>query len=161
MRCIRTQEHSVYSDGLLVGYRWYDTAKYMGREDEARVQYPFGYGLSYSEFEYSALEIKENEENITVEFDVKNVSAVDGKECAQIYYRVPLSSVFRPYKELCGFEKKLVKAGESEHYTVTVPKEYLAYYSTATDKWEIEKGDYEIIVGASCEDVRLSGKVKI
>ena len=133
----------------------------MGKENEARVLYPFGYGLSYSTFEYSGLNITVGDENITVEFDVKNTSDVDGKECAQVYYRDPLSTVFRPFKELCGFEKKLVKAGESEHYTVTVPKEYLAYYSTATDKWEIEKGDYEIIIGASCDDVRLLGKIKI
>lgn len=161
MHCIRTQEHSIYSDGLLVGYRWYDTAKYMGRDDEARVLYPFGFGLSYSEFEYSGLKLTDNGDDILVEFDVKNISDIDGKECAQVYYRVPTSAVFRPYKELCGFEKKLVKAGETEHYTVTVPKKYLAYYSTSTDKWEIEKGDYEIIVGASCEDIRLSGNIKI
>ena len=160
-RCHRTFCHSVYSDGLLVGYRWYDTAKYMGKESEAKVLYPFGYGLSYSTFEYSRLAVTDNGENITVEFDVTNTSERDGAECAQVYYRKPASDVFRPYKELCGFEKKLVKAGESEHYTITVPKEYLAYYSTATDKWEIEQGDYEIIVGASCEDVRLLGKIKI
>ncbi len=159
--CLRNFCHSVYSDGLLVGYRWYDTAKYMGKENEARVRYPFGFGLSYSSFEYSGLKLTDDGDNVLVEFDVKNASEVDGKECAQVYYRKPVSSVFRPYKELCGFEKKLVKAGESEHYTVTVPKEYLAYYSTATDNWEIEKGDYEIIIGASCEDIRLTGKINI
>ncbi|MBR3805851.1 MAG: glycoside hydrolase family 3 protein [Clostridia bacterium] len=159
--CLRDFCHSIYSDGLLVGYRWYDTAKYMGKENEARVRYPFGYGLSYSSFEYSGLKLDDNGDNILVEFDVKNVSDIDGKECAQVYYRKPVSSIFRPYKELCGFEKKLIKSGESEHYTITVPKEYLAYYSTATDKWEIEKGDYEILVGASCEDIRLMGKANI
>lgn len=159
--CLRDFCHSVYSDGLLVGYRWYDTAKYMGKENEARVRYPFGFGLSYSSFEYSGLKLTDNGDDILVEFDVKNTSNIDGKECAQVYYRKPVSSVFRPYKELCGFEKKLVRVGESEHYTVTVPKEYLAYYSTSTDKWEIEEGDYEIIIGASCEDIRLTGKIKI
>lgn len=161
MHCIRTQEHSVYSDGLLVGYRWYDTAKYMGKENEARVLYPFGYGLSYSTFEYSGLNITVGEENITVEFDVRNISDVDGKECAQVYYRDPVSTVFRPFKELCGFEKKLVKAGCTEHYTVNVPKEYLAFYSTALDKWIVEEGVYEIMVGASCEDIRLEGKFNV
>jgi beta-glucosidase len=161
MHCIRTQEDSVYSDGLLVGYRWYDTAKYMGKENEARVLYPFGYGLSYSAFEYSGLNITVGEENITVEFDVRNISDVDGKECAQVYYRDPVSTVFRPFKELCGFEKKLVKAGCTEHYTVNVPKEYLAFYSTALDKWIVEEGVYEIMVGASCEDIRLEGKFNV
>ncbi len=161
MHCIRTQEHSIYSDGLLVGYRWYDTAKHTDRENEAKVLYPFGHGLSYSTFEYSGLNITVGEENITVEFDVKNTSDIDGKECAQVYYRDPISSVFRPFKELCGFEKKLVKAGCTEHYSVNVPKEYLAFYSTAFDSWVVEEGDYEIIIGASCEDIRLEGKIKI
>lgn len=160
MHCIRNMEYSVYSDALLVGYRWYDTAKYLGRENEARVLYPFGHGLSYSEFEYSGLDISVNDE-ITVAFDVKNISDKDGKECAQVYFRDPVSSVFRPYKELCGFEKKLVKAGETVRYTVKIPKEYLAFYSMAEDAWKIEDGDYEILVGASCEDIRLKGKFKI
>ncbi len=161
MHCIRSTEHSLYSDGLLVGYRWYDTAKHLGKESEARVLYPFGYGLSYSTFEYSNLKLSDNEENITVEFEVKNTSDIDGKECAEVYYRDPVSSVFRPFKELCGFEKKLIKAGGTEHYTVSVPKEYLAFYSTAYDKWTLEAGDYEIMVGASSQDIKLVGKIKI
>ena len=160
-RCYRDSIHSLYTDGLLVGYRWYDTAKYLGKENEARVLYPFGHGLSYSTFEYSDLAITENGENITVEFDVKNTSDRDGAECAQVYFRDPVSSVFRPYKELCGFEKKYIGAGKTEHYTVTVPKDYLAFYSTAEDKWVLEPGDFEIIVGASCEDVRLVGKITL
>ncbi len=161
MHCIRNMEHSVYSDGLLVGYRWYDTAKQLDRENEARVLYPFGHGLSYSSFEYSGLDINVGDNEITVTFDVKNISNIDGKECAQVYYRDPVSSVFRPYKELCGFDKKLVKAGKTERYSVTVPKEYLAFYSLSEDAWVVEPGDFEILVGASCTDIRLKGKFKI
>ncbi len=160
-RCYRDLCHSVYSDGLLVGYRWYDTAKYMDRENEARVMYPFGHGLSYSTFEYSGLKLTRNGDNIVVEFDVTNTSDRDGRECAQVYFRDPICTAFRPYKELCGFEKKLVKEGATEHYTVTVPTEYLAYYSTAHDAWVIEPGDFEFIVGASCDDVRLTGRIEI
>lgn len=160
-RCYRDFCHSVYSDGLLVGYRWYDMAKYMGKESEARVLYPFGHGLSYSTFEYSGLKITNNRENIIVEFDVTNTSRRDGKECAQVYFREPLCRVYRPYKELCGFEKRLIGAGKTEHYTVTVPKEYLAYYSTAHDKWMLDGGVFEFIVGSSCEDVRLTGSIEI
>ena len=161
MHCIRTQAHSIYSDGLLVGYRWYDTAKYMGKECDAKVRYPFGYGLSYSTFEYSGLDINVDEEFVTVDFDITNTSDIDGQECAQVYYRDPISSVFRPFKELCGFEKKLIKAGECGHYTVKVPREYLAFYSTAFDKWIVENGDYEIMVGASSQDIRLQKDIKI
>ena len=159
--CTRTFEHSVYSDGVLVGYRWYDTAKYLGRENEARVLYPFGHGLSYSTFEYSDIKATVGEENITVEFDVKNTSEIDGKECAEIYYHDPICDAFRPYKELCGFEKKLIKAGETEHYSVDIPKKNLAFYSTAFDKWIIDKGEYIIMVGASSEDIRLECKIVI
>ena len=159
--CYRDLCHSVYSDGLLVGYRWYDTAKYMGRENEARVMYPFGHGLSYSTFEYSGLKLTRNEENIVVEFDVTNTSDRDAKEIAQVYFRDPLCTAFRPYKELCGFDKKLIKAGMTEHYTVKVPIEYLSYYSTGYDTWVVEPGDFEFIVGASCEDVHLSGKITL
>ena len=88
-------------------------------------------------------------------------SDIDGKEIAEVYYRDPVSSVFRPYKELCGFEKKLIKAGECEHYTVKVPKEYLAFYSTAEDRWVLEEGDFEIMVGSSSFDIRLTGKISI
>ena len=158
---IRDMEHSVYSDALLVGYRWYDTAKYLGNENSARVRYPFGYGLSYSTFEYSGLKINVNESEIVVEFDVKNTSLIDGKECAQVYFRDPICSVFRPYKELCGFEKKFIKAGKTERYTIKIPKEYLAFYSTYENDWVVEKGDYEILVGASCSDIRLNGKFEI
>ena len=161
MHCMRDYNCSLYSDGLLVGYRWYDTAKYMGKGDTARVKYPFGHGLSYSSFEYSGLNLSLGDEDITVEFDVKNTSEMDGKEVAQVYFRDPVSTVFRPYKELCGFEKKLIKAGESEHYTVKVPKEYLAFYSTSEDSWVLESGTFEILVGASAEDIRLKGNINI
>jgi beta-glucosidase len=161
MHCERDMEFSLYSDGLLVGYRWYDTAKYTGKADRARVLYPFGYGLSYSTFEYSNLNLSVGESDITVEFDVTNTSSIDGKECAQVYYHDTVSSVFRPYKELCGFEKKLVKAGKTEHYTVKVPKEYLSFYSASEDRWILEEGCFEILVGANCEDIRLKEKIFI
>ncbi len=161
-RCYRDFMHSVYSDGLLVGYRWYDTAKYkMDKADEARVRYPFGHGLSYTSFEYSGLELKVEGENIKVDFDVTNTGKVDAKESVQIYFHDKLSYVFRPYKELCGFEKKLISAGKTEHYSVNVPKEYLAYYSTSKDEWVVEWGDYDILVGASCDDIRLEGKITL
>ena len=117
--------------------------------------------MSYSTFEYSGLDISVDEEYIIVDFDITNTSDMDGKKCARVYYRDPISSVFRPFKELCGFEKKLIKAGECEHYTMKVPKEYFAFCSTAFDKWIVESGDYEIMVGASSQDVRLRKNIRI
>ncbi len=161
-RCYRDAMHSIYSDGLLVGYRWFDTAKYvMDKADEARVRYPFGYGLAYVDFEYSNLAVAIDGENIKVDFDVKNAGNMLACECAQVYFHDPLSYAFRPYKELCGFEKQEIAAGETKHYTVSVPKEYLAYYSVGKDEWTLEAGDYDILVGASCDDIRLEGRITI
>ena len=161
MNCYRDFCHSVYSDGILVGYRWYDTARATDREESARVLFPFGHGLSYSTFEYSNLSLATSKDGVSVKFDVTNTSDRDGAECAQVYFRDPISSVFRPYKELCGFEKKLIKANETEHYTVTVPWKNLAFYSVSHDSWITEPGDFEIIVGASCDDIRLTGKITL
>ena len=133
----------------------------MGKENEARVMYPFGHGLSYSSFEYSNLTLTNKDDGILVEFDVKNISERDGAECAQVYFRDPLCTAFRPYKELCGFEKKMIKAGATEHYSVSVPTEYLAFYSEGYEKWVVEPGDFEFHVGASCTDIRLKGKINV
>ncbi len=161
-RCYRDSMHSIYSDGLLVGYRWYDTAKYiMDKAEEARVRYPFGHGLSYTSFEYSGLSLSIDGDCIKVDFDVKNTGEMSAHECAQIYFHDPLSYAFRPYKELCGFKKEMIDAGETKHYTISVPKEYLSYYSAGRDEWVLEKGDYDILVGASCDDIRLSGSITL
>ncbi len=159
-KCYRDSMHSIYSDGLLVGYRWYDTAKHiMNKADEAKVRYPFGFGLSYASFDYSNLELEIDGEYVKIDFDVKNKGPMAAFECVQIYYRDPISSVFRPYKELCGFDKQNINAKETKHFSVTVPKEYLAYYSVSEDRWILEGGDYDILVGASSDDIRLEGRI--
>ncbi len=161
-KCFRDAMHSVYSDGLLVGYRWFDTARYvMDKADEARVRYPFGYGLSYASFEYSNLAVTFDTEAIKVDFDVKNTGDMPAKECAEVYFRDLLSYAFRPYKELCGFEKQEIGAGQTKHYSINVPKEYLAYYSVGRDAWTLEAGDYDILVGSSCDDIRLEGRITL
>ena len=144
-----------YTEGLLVGYRWYDTK-------EKDVLFPFGHGLSYSEFEYSNLQIeKKSETDYEISFNVKNVSGVDGKEISQLYVRDVLSTVERPQKELKGFAKTALKAGESKRVCISLNARSFAYYSTVLDKWHVENGTFEIYVGASSRDIRLAGKIEI
>ncbi len=142
-----------YQEGIFVGYRWYD--KY-----EKEVAFPFGHGLSYASFEYSGLEIEKiSETDYEVSYTVTNTSSVDGKEVSQVYVRDVFAMVTRPDKELKGFEKTHLKAGESKRVTVVLNARSFAYYSIPLKKWYVENGDFEILVGASSRDIRLKGKI--
>ncbi len=143
-----------YEEGLDVGYRYYDTYN-------VPVLFPFGYGLSYAEFNYKNLILKTNGEELEVSFEIENVSETDGKEVSQIYVRAMSSYVYRPYKELKGFAKTLVKAGKTEKVTVKLDKRAFEYWSVGLDCWEVEDGIYEIIVAASVADEKLKAKVRI
>ena len=143
-----------YEEGLDVGYRYYDTYG-------VPVLFPFGYGLSYSKFEYCNLLLKTAGDGLDVNFEIENRSDIDGKEVAQVYVRAMSSYVYRPYKELKGFAKTLVKASKIEKISVRLDRRAFEYWSTATNGWKIEDGVYEIIIGASCADERLSAKVEI
>ena len=144
-----------YEEGIFVGYRWYDAKK-------KDVLFPFGHGLSYAKFEYSNLEIeKKSEVNYVVSFTVKNVSNVDAKEISQVYVRDVFSMVPRPVKELKGFKKISLKAGESKRVSVTLNDRAFAYYSVPLKKWYVENGEFEILVGASSQDIRLKTSVEI
>lgn len=143
-----------YQEGLDVGYRYYDTYG-------VDVLFPFGHGLSYSEFDYKNLTLKAAGDKLEVDFEIENVSDTDGKEVAQVYVRAMSSYLYRPYKELKGFAKTFVKAGKTEKVKVTLDRRALEYWSVANGGWEIEDGIYEIIVGASVSDEKLKAKIKI
>ena len=143
-----------YSDGLNVGYRYYD------RHTEA-VRYAFGYGLSYSEFVYSDISVKADGLNAEISFTVANVSQTDGKEIAQVYVSEISPTVYRPVKELKGFAKTLIKAGESKRISVNLDSRAFAYYSVADDKWTVNDGIYEISAGSSSDGIKLTAKVII
>lgn len=144
-----------YNDGIFVGYRYYE--KY-----GIDVLFPFGYGLSYSTFEYSDLQIdKTGESDFTVSFNITNTSDVDGAEVSQVYVHDVFSMVIRPEKELKGFEKTFIKAGETKRVSIKLDYRSFAYYNTVFDKWHVENGAFKILVGASSEDIRLTGKVNI
>ncbi len=147
-----------YRESIYVGYRWYDSAK-------LDVRFPFGYGLSYTTFEYSDLKLDKqtvsDSDTLTVTFNVTNTGKVDGKEVVQVYVRDPECSVFKAEKELKGFDKVFVKAGETVSVSINLDKRSFSFYNTETNDWYAEAGKYEILVGASSRDIRLSGEVTL
>lgn len=145
----RSYRVSLYEEGLKVGYRDFD------RRKEA-VRFPFGFGLSYSKFEFSDLKIQ-TWGGVTLSFKIKNVSGRAGAEVAQIYIRETDSPVFRPEKELKAFEKVTLAAGEEKTVTVELSRDAFAYYSVSEGGWRVRGGAYEILVGADAEDIRLRG----
>ncbi len=144
-----------YSDGVLVGYRYYDKV-------EQEVLFPFGHGKSYANFIYSNLKVKKiTQTDYEISYDVTNDSQFDAKEVSQVYVRHILPMVLRPEKELKGFSKDLIRAGETKTVTVKLDKRAFAYYSIPLKEWYVENGMYEILVGASSRDIKLTHKFNI
>ena len=135
-----------YREAYGIGYRYFEKAN-------VETRFPFGFGLSYTKFEYSNIKISDK----GVSFEIKNVGDVDGKEIAQLYVGLKNSVVIRPVKELKGFIKVFLKAGESKRVEIPFDDKTFRYFNTKTNKWEIEKGIYDIYVGAAVNDIRLSG----
>lgn len=145
-----TERNSEYRESIYVGYRYFDTV-------EKNVLYPFGFGLSYTTFEYSNIEASEKE----VSFTIKNTGKYDGAEVAQVYVGCVNGKIFRPLKELKGFTKVFLKAGEEKRVTVALDDKAFRYWNTATNKWEIEDADYRLMVGASVADIRLEAHIHV
>ncbi len=143
-----TERNSEYRESIFVGYRYFDTSK-------VRVQYPFGYGLSYTSFEYSDLNVSED----GASFTVKNTGDMDGAEVAQLYVAAPKGKIFRPDKELKGFAKVFLKSGESKTVRIPFDDKTFRYWNTKTGGWEVEAGEYAICIGANVSDIRLKGSV--
>ena len=123
--------------------------------------YPFGFGLSYSKFDYSSFATSRKDGKTYVTFDVKNLSDVDGEEVAQVYFRAEGSRVKRPLKQLCGFKRVFIPAKKTERVTIEVPDSELRFYDVTRDKFCVERCDVRFMAGASCEDIRLGETLKI
>ena len=147
-----------YAEGILVGYRWFDTKK-------IEPLYPFGYGLSYTSFAFDNAKTDKKSyaanETIAVSITVKNTGKVDGQEVVQLYSSKPDSKITRAAQELKGFQKVLVKAGNSEIVTIQVPVKELAYYNVDTKKWTVEPGNYTLKLGSSSRDIKKEVVVTI
>lgn len=139
-----------YREGPYIGYRYYETAK-------IPVAFPFGFGLSYTSFAYSDLQVNE----AGAEFTLTNTGKADGAEVAQLYVGCPDGRVFRPAKELKGFLKVFLNAGESRRVTIPFDDKTFRYFNKYTNRWEIEEADYEIMVGANVQDIRLNARLNV
>lgn len=145
---------SEYREGILVGYRWYDTK-------DVPVMYAFGHGLSYVEFEYGALTCKQKKDKIQVSFDLKNLGDMEADEVAQLYVKRLDSKVERAEKELESFERVALKAGETKNVTLEFPLSELAHWDNETNGWVLEPGKIEILVGSASNDIRQSIQTEI
>lgn len=144
-----------YSEGVFVGYRYYDSYK-------KDVAFPFGHGLSYASFEYSDISIeKESELDYTVSFNVKNTSNITAKEVSELYVKDVFSAVSRPEKELRGYEKTELLPGEEKRIRIKLNARSFAYYNVSLKKWYVENGTFEILVGSSSRDIRLTAKINV
>ncbi len=147
-----------YSEGVFVGYRYYDAK-------EMEVAFPFGHGLSYTTFKYSNLKLDRTEmtdqDTLTVSVDVTNTGSRAGKEVVQLYVSDRTGSVRRPLKELKGYEKVSLEPGETKTVTMTLDKRSFAWYSTELHDWYAASGEYEILIGASSRDIRLTEEIRL
>ncbi len=144
------QRNSEYREGLYVGYRYFETAG-------VPVRYPFGYGLSYTSFAYSDLTATEQQ----VTFTLTNTGSRDGAEVAQVYIGAKTGNVYRPVRELKGFSKVFLKAGESRRVTIPLDDKAFRYFNTVTNRFEIDGGTYTIMVGGNSHDISLTAEVRV
>ena len=152
------KEVADYEEGIFVGYRYYEKKK-------LPVQFAFGHGLSYTQFSYGNLEVEKgqisDQETVKVRFDVTNTGNCAGKEIVQLYVRDVECSVPRPEKELKGFAKVSLNPGETRRVEMNLDKRSFAYYNVELSDWDAETGEYEILIGASSADIRLSGSIQV
>ena len=140
----------VYREGLYIGYRYFTTA-------EKAVRFPFGYGMSYTTFAYSDMAADEQ----GVSFTVTNTGSVAGTEIVQLYVAKKNSELFRPAKELKGFARVTLAPGEKQRITIMLDDKAFRFWNVKANRWEIEGGEYELLVGASVEDIRLCEKISV
>lgn len=154
-----TEKEVVYNEGVFIGYRYYDTK-------DLEVLYPFGYGLSYTTFEYSGLKVSpdgilKDTDTVTVALNVKNTGKVTGKETVQLYIHDKEASVQRPEKELKGFAKVELAPGEEKEVSFTLDSRSFAYYSEELGDWYVETGDFTVMIGKSSRDIVLTTDLSI
>lgn len=147
-----------HSEGIYIGYRYYDTAK-------KEVLFPFGFGLSYTTFQYSDLKLSsksiKDTDTLTLTYKIKNTGKVAGAEISQIYVSDKESTIYRPVKELRAFNKVFLEAGEEKEISIELSKRAFAYFNVNINDWHVESGEFDILVGASSRDIKLSETVSV
>ena len=148
-------DYTEYNEGIYVGYRYFQTA-------DAPVSYPFGYGKSYTTFEYSKPVVKATADGFTATITVKNTGSAAGKEAVQLYVAAPAGGLEKPAFELKGFAKtKTLAPGEAQTLTINVDKYTLASFNEAASAWETAAGTYKVMFGANAMDIRGTGEYKL
>ena len=142
----------VYEEGLNVGYRYFASRN-------VPVLYPFGFGLSYSDFRYSDLNVEVNGDNVEVRLWLENVSDRDGKEVVQLYIHEQTPAVYRPIRELKAFEKVLVKAHEKRQIVLSLDRSAFAYYSTDKKQWTVNEGNFTVQIGKNANEILLEKSI--
>jgi len=147
-----------YRESIYIGYRYYEKAA-------KPVCFPFGFGLSYTQFEYSDIRCDKtamrDDEQATVRFKIKNTGNIAGAEAGQLYVADQESTVFRPLKELKGFDKVFLAPDEEKEISIVLDKRSFAFYNTAAGDWQVESGRFELLVGASSADIRLRAQIDV
>lgn len=141
-----------YDEGLNIGYRYYETYN-------VPVLFPFGYGLSYSKFEYSNLKIEQIKDMYKVSFDIENETEIDGTEVCQLYIREVVKEVYRPDYELKGYEKIFIKAHEKKEVIIELKRKDFSYYSTYYDEYHVKPGAFDILIGKNSHDIILKERI--
>lgn len=145
---VKDVDYTNYDEGIYVGYRHFDKQK-------LEVSYPFGYGLSYTDFTYKGLNVAVENDTIQVDVEVKNIGEYAGKEVVQVYAEKLDSQIDRPLQELKSFAKtKVLTPGESQVLSMKIPVKELSYWDENKNNWILEKGTYKIKVGASSRDIQ-------
>ena len=155
--CYANYNHSLsseYYESIYVGYRFYDKAN-------TKLRFPFGYGMSYTSFEYKNMEVKEEDGKINVKADLSNKGDMAGAEVVQLYVGNPESKVFKAQKELRAFEKVYLEAGETKTVILEFEKRDLSYWNVKLNNWVLENGTYKIMLAASAWDIRLTEDLMI
>lgn len=149
---------SLYKESIFVGYRYYLTT-------QKKVCFPFGFGLSYSTFKYSDLELSTDtlkaNANLKATVYVKNISLVDGSEVVELYLSQPNSVTIKPLRELKAFAKVRISAGKEKKITFTIPYSFFAHFDSSSGTWQVEGGDYVVEIGTSCEDICAKKNLKV
>ena len=151
---VKDIDQTDYAEGIYVGYRWFD-------KHNISVSYPFGYGLSYTSFEYSEPTVQNDGKTITATVTVKNVGEVAGKEVVELYVSAPESSLDKPVKELKAYGKtQKLAPGESQTLTLTFPTSELASFDEEASAWKVDAGTYKFLFGASSRDIRCTAEAE-
>lgn len=146
----RNVDYTEYEEGIYVGYRWFD-------KQDIAVSYPFGYGLSYTDFEWSGASVQVGKKETVVSVDLKNEGACAGKDVVQQYVSAPSGDIDKPVKELRAFAKTgNLAPGESQRITLRISNSDLASYNEAKNAWIVDEGEYSFLLGASSRDIRAT-----